>query len=321
MSDERTTQAVTRGDLARLAEAHPVWWPADASGRVVVAHLGRGESYDAWTLRRGEAELVARVAHKPAGELPLAPAEELAVLARVPTGIGPRPVAVVEASPGRPVAITSRVPGRMLPAGAWADDELLAEHARVLARLHEGADRSGLPTPTRHDPVAVADDAMAWWRHQPGRDAVSASAGLEPLWPAVRAHLAASRAAFERPDWAFLHGDPAAANVLVDDQGRVGLVDWEWAHVGDTARDLAFIGGPISGEPWYAPLTEAQVRHHAEAYLAARGGPDLDLDALLVRRTAHLLHETFFVSAHLDRVGRGEQAEHLRRQIARLVGA
>lgn len=127
-----------------------------------------------------------------------------------------------------------------------------------------------------------------------------------------------------------LHGDPAASNLLVDEAGEVRFVDWEWAQVGDAARDLAFIGGPVAAEPWYAALTPARVRAQAEDYLAAReaehaavglAAPDLDLEALLLRRETHLLQEVVFTAAHLHRVGqsgaeRGVQAAATSRAMA-----
>lgn len=66
------------------------------------------------------------------------------------------------------------------------------------------------------------------------------------------AGLAATRAAYEarRPaldGWetrrALLHGDPSPGNVLVDEAGAVGWLDWEWARAGDPAWDLAVLLG------------------------------------------------------------------------------
>lgn len=313
--------------LQELPREHPDWWEGGA-GPVSVRELGRGESYRAHLVRRGEVERVVRVPHVPLSEFPQPPAEELAMLARVPAGLTARPLGVHETDGGdAPLAVvTTRVPGRMLPAAAWSDPERLRSLARSLAVLHVRGDRGGLPVPERIDPVAGAEDALAWWQeHEPE----TAEAVLAPVWPAVRAHLEPLRDAFGAADRVLLHGDVAAANLLVDDDGSVRFVDWEWSGVGDAARDLALIGGPVPLEPWYAGLTSEGTRRFAADYLAARaeeeraaGAPDsaLDLESLLRRRAAHHLHELTFVAAHLHRVARaaGDSASREARRAAAL---
>ena len=48
-------------------------------------------------------------------------------------------------------------------------------------------------------------------------------------------------------------------------------IDYEWAQGDDPARDLAIIGGPVHGGPWYVPLAEEQVMAFVEEYVRARG--------------------------------------------------
>lgn len=313
-------------DVRRLAEAHPQWWADGGPAPVDVSLLGRGESNHAWLLQRGDEELVLRSPHKALAELPQSLRAEHEILQRVPAGLAARPVALHDTATDEapwPYAVTSRVPGEILEAGAFADDALIAARLEALAHLHDGGDRSGLPAPERIDPVGDAETALAWWRENEPEHART----LDDLWPAVRRHQDRARVAFEHIDPALLHGDPAAANLLVErtaDAPVVRFVDWEWAQVGDVARDLAFLGGPISGEPWYAPLTDAQVRQEAELYrerrleLAASRDADrserdrletaLGVDVVLQRREAFLVHEAFFVAAHLARVAAaGEQ--------------
>lgn len=319
--------------LLALARRHPEWWhdastDAAADGTVddlTLEPLGRGESFAAHLLLRGEREsgegpheLVLRVPHKDLAELPQSLREEHAMLARVPDGLAAAPIAVGEED-GIAYAVTTRVPGRVLPSAVWADEALLAALAHTLARLHHAGDRTGLPVPERIDPVGGAESALGWWRtHEP-----AAAQVLAPLWPAVRRHQERAAPAFRDVDPVLLHGDPAAANLLVDDAGEVRLVDWEWAQVGDLARDLAFIGGPITAEPWYAPLSEAQVEGQVLAYLEARAllgrtRPE-DPSAVLLRRRAHLVHEAFFTAAHLHRTGERERSEELLEQVAAAV--
>jgi aminoglycoside phosphotransferase (APT) family kinase protein len=74
-----------------------------------------------------------------------------------------------------------------------------------------------------------------------------------------------------------VHGDYRIGNVAVDEHGLVGILDWEFAHLDDPARDLAFglvrawrfgidarrLGGVGDVEPYlerYNELTGREVR-------------------------------------------------------------
>ncbi|WP_165368647.1 phosphotransferase family protein [Serinicoccus sediminis] len=287
--------------VADLVDAHPGWWAtagyAVPPGRPQVRLLGRGESCVVWSVEPG---LAVRVPHRPVHELPLSLEAELDLLARVPDGLAARPVAARTPTEDDPTAylVSSLVPGEVLAPAAWTD-ALLAALARTLARLHVGGRTDGLPAPGTPDPVAAAHAARDWWReHEPGAATV-----LEPLWPAVLRRMEQALPAFASAEPALVHGDACLSNVVVDG-GVPRLIDWEWGHVGDPARDLAFGGGPLHADPWYAALTGRQVRAQARAYADERErlGAPVDLGPLLVRREVHLLHETYFIRPHLHRV-------------------
>ncbi|WP_341855620.1 phosphotransferase [Brachybacterium sp. GPGPB12] len=221
----------------------------------------------------------------------------------------------------------TRKPGRSPPASPAAcrpprtgrTVTCCAPLATSLAHLHHAGDQAGLPEPGRPDPVGAADLAHAWWRE----NEPEAAQVLADLWPAVRRHQERTGTAFRAVTPVLLHGDPAAANLLVDDDGTVRFVDWEWAQRGDPARDLAFIGGPITAEPWYAALDDDLLRDQTAHYLAERsrrsGEPSEPVGPVLERRRAHLVHEVFFTAAHLHRTGEEERRAALLAQVADVV--
>ncbi|MFK5687967.1 hypothetical protein ACI3GN_15520, partial [Lactiplantibacillus plantarum] len=89
---------------------------------------------------------------------------------------------------------------------------------------------------------------------------------------------------------------------LVDETGRPWLIDWEWTHVGDPARDLAFVGGQVHAEPWFVDLDDDGIQRQILAYLEERDALGAPVDAaaargMRARRDAYLLHEVFFLSA------------------------
>lgn len=321
--------------VAALAAEHPHWWSTPGSGEAAGAGmqagveaevLGRGESFTAWLVRHGSEELgseelVVRVPHRPVAELPLPMTEELAMLGRVPEGLGARPVAVHEPTTGDPRAylVVGRVPGRVLAPREWTDD-LLAALAGQLARLHVRGRVEGLPAGAMpRDLLGAAEGAMAWWReHEPG-----AARSIEPLWPAVVRHQRAVDEAAPPREQRFVHGDTCLTNILVAD-GVPRLVDWEWAHAGDPARDLAYAGGRVHADPWYAELSPARVRRQVEAYASARAGlgAPVEVEHVLARRAGWLVNETCFTSAHFRRVADagGEGAERYREAADQLQG-
>ena len=85
-----------------------------------------------------------------------------------------------------------------------------------------------------------------------------------------------------------VHGDYRIGNLVVDERGLVGVLDWEFAHVDDPVRDLAFglvrawrfgvdekrLGGIGDAEPYverYNELTGAGVRSEELDYWELAG--------------------------------------------------
>lgn len=302
--------------IAALAGQHPEWFglaAVPAPVTAVVDHLGDGESYAAWTARVAGAPrdlVVVRAARRAVGELPAAPAEEFAGLALAPPGLAPEPIALTEvrrlvgkragSAAAYPIIVETLARGRVRAPVDWT--ARAREHlAAGFARLHErvwaapGAvtTREANPrAPIRFD--AHIDSVVEYWARQLRVDGTPFDDLVGPM-TAYAAAVAPRIAAVA--EFALLHGDPVLTNVLVDEQERITLVDWEWTQIGDPARDLAFLGGAIHADPWYAALNDAEITAFLRAYIDAGGRGDLaDLRA---RRDAWLAAEAFGVLGYL----------------------
>jgi aminoglycoside phosphotransferase (APT) family kinase protein len=302
---------------------------AGLGGGAHVELLGTGETFAAWHLRASDgAELLVRVPwHEPAHPL----ADELAALTQLPPGVGPEPVALREDSGSSPLdvpyLVTTPVPGRILPPSAWTRAHLLA-HADSLARLHR------VTAPGR-GPVSLG--VYPWERTSGAR------LSLLELFTAETQHvdsgvldliggaglLRAAEQALRSTDSAFAdlegfvlsHGDLCATNIVWEGtprDPRPRYIDFEWAMADDPARDLAIIGGPVHGGPWYVPLTDEDIAALLDRYLHARTqldeasdlprfegqaplrpAPTLDAAGLRTRRDAWEIYEKTAMLLHV----------------------
>ncbi len=265
--------------------------PPSLSGRARVALAGVGERFAAWRVTPQEgAAVIVRVPHVAPEELHQDLAHEIAALTLIPPEVGPAPIAVHDESStsplGHPCVVTTDVPGIAAAPGAWTGAHLRS-HARLLARLH------AVPAPGR-GPVSVGPEPWAAvpvgapqllaeveaevgaWRERHG--ALLAEHGLEPFLEAALTRVAGVEDQIASLDgFSLCHGDLCATNILwegtdpASGDPRVQYIDFEWAQGDDPARDLAIIGGPVHGGPWYVPLAEEQVARFVDEYVRARG--------------------------------------------------
>lgn len=233
--------------------------------------LPGGASKEAWAVDAdGEPLLVRRAAVGVIHRHTLSLADEYAVL-RVAYEAGvkaPRPYGYVADLAGREAFVMERLRGETIgrrivqrPEFAEAREALPVQLAEELAKIHaiplervsflpearlermvEELDEVGEPHP--------AIELGLWWLRE----------NRPPPRPLVLAH-----------------GDYRIGNVVVDEEGIVGVLDWEFAHLDDPVRDLAFglvrawrfgvdekrLGGIGDVEPYlerYNDLTGFEVR-------------------------------------------------------------
>jgi 8-oxo-dGTP diphosphatase len=103
-----------------------------------------------------------------------------------------------------------------------------------------------------------------WFRrlHLDRRLALHCRSGL--LRPA-EADVLADLAARPAVKWAFAHGDITARNVLKDAEGRLALIDWEWAGLYPRGYELAFLWFSLVEVPGARYAVESAVPSHLEA--------------------------------------------------------
>ena len=135
--------------------------------------------------------------------------------------------------------------------------------------------------------------------HVPGR--ALRTADWNPRFATALAHQIARLHEALATATATAPSDAVAPNVILGPDGLPRLIDFEWSGPGDTAKDLALIGGRVTGGPWYLPMTPDDVtafvteysRYSRRSRLAQDTGA-ADPQRLLERRDAYEL---------LDRLG------------------
>ena len=268
-----------------------------------VERLGAGESYTAWRIGSGEQTRVLRLPRRPPHDMPRPLETEFEVLRRVPPELGTSAVALEAGSDnplGTPYMVTTHVPGRALRATDW-NPRLATALAHQIARLHDALATGPAPS-AAFVPSAdeQGEEVLTWWgEHHPQ---TLADPRVRALLSAWRRELTRLAPAFEAvPTHRLIHGDAVAPNVILGPDGLPRLIDFEWSGPGDTAKDLALIGGRVTGGPWYLPMTPDDVtafvteyaRYSRRSRLAQDTGAT-DPQRLLERREAYEL---------LDRLG------------------
>lgn len=150
----------------------------------------------------------------------------------------PRPVALADAQSGLgPSFVMECVDGEALPQRILRDDAFAAvrerlgpQVARALARLH-ALDAERLP-PLPAEPPGMQIELC--------RRLIDLGPTPRPIFELahrwLREHLPP-----DPPALTLVHGDFRTGNFLVGPDGLRAILDWEYAHRGDPAEDLAFL--------------------------------------------------------------------------------
>jgi aminoglycoside phosphotransferase (APT) family kinase protein len=233
--------------------------------------LAGGASKEAWAVDAdGERLLVRRAAASVIHRHTLSLRDELAVLeAAHAAGVkAPRPYGYIPDLAGREAFVMERLEGETIGRRivqkeelARAREALPVQMAEELAKIHAiPAERVSFLPQSRLEQMADELEEV---------DEPHAAIELGLLW--LRENRPPAR------PLVFTHGDYRIGNLVVGDGGLVGVLDWEFAHLDDPVRDMAFslvrawrfgvpekrLGGVGDVEPYlerYNELTNLDVR-------------------------------------------------------------
>lgn len=210
----------------RLIELFDEWCSgADEGLPEVEAVFSAGHSNRSFLVRRGGRRYVARLPEKRAVRLGVDHQVERRILERIaPLGIGPE---VVYCNPVRGTLVTAYIEGKPLRVEGLGAGETIDRVAAALQLLH----RQKPDAPE----VNIVDRIRAYARELQASDARG--------WLRARRWLNAARPVLEQYRFGthrgvLCHNDLTAQNVLEAD-GRLHFIDWEYAARGDPFFDLA----------------------------------------------------------------------------------
>lgn len=253
--------------IAEMREALQAVLGADVSEPTLLAG---GASKEAWAVDvAGEPLLVRRAAGGVIHRHTLSLADEFAVLAAAyDAGVkAPKPLEYIPDLAGREAFVMQRLDGETIGRRIVRSDDLArarevlpVQMADELAKIH------AIPPSRVPCLVEARLERMVEELDDVGEPHPAIELGL--WW--LREHRPAARNAV------VVHGDYRIGNLVVREDGLVGVLDWEFAHLDDPVRDLAFalvrawrfgvpekhLGGVGPVEPYlerYNELTELDV--------------------------------------------------------------
>jgi aminoglycoside phosphotransferase (APT) family kinase protein len=196
--------------------------------------LAGGASKEAWSVDAdGERLLVRRAAATVMHHHTLTLAQEYAAIeAAYDAGVKvPKPYGYVADLAGREAFAMERLEGDTIGRRIVRKDELAAARARLPVQLAEELAKIHAIPPERLPFLPEAGiERMVTELDEIGEPHPAIELGL--WW--LRENRPPDRARVVN------HGDYRIGNVVVDERGLVGVLDWEFAHLDDPVRDVAF---------------------------------------------------------------------------------
>jgi aminoglycoside phosphotransferase (APT) family kinase protein len=196
--------------------------------------LAGGASKEAWAVDAGgEPLLVRRAAGGVIHRHTLSLADEFAVLeAAHAAGVKvPRPVRYIPDLEGREAFVMERLEGETIGRRIVRKEELAAARSRLPVQMADELAKIHAIAPARVPFLVEARlERMVEELDEVGEPRPAIELGL--WW--LREHRPPAR------DPVVVHGDFRIGNLVVGEQGLVGVLDWEFAHLDDPVRDLAF---------------------------------------------------------------------------------
>ena len=244
--------------------------------------LAGGASKEAWAVDAdGERLLVRRAAASVMHAHTLTPAQEFEVLqAAHDAGVTvPRPYGYIPELAGREAFVMERLEGETIGRRIVQKPELAAARARLPVQMAEELARIHAIPPERLPFLPEARlERLVDELDEVGEPHPAIELGL--WW--LRENRPAARPAV------VVHGDFRIGNLVVGEDGLAGVLDWEFAHVDDPVRDMAFslvrawrfgvtekrLGGVGEVEPYlerYNELTGFDVRPEELDYWEVAG--------------------------------------------------
>ncbi|QKW39670.1 phosphotransferase family protein [Actinomadura sp. NAK00032] len=194
--------------------------------------LSGGASRETWSFDAGGRALILR-RDPPGSPDPTAMAREAALLASAAAAGVPVPALADHGDDlaGAPFLIMERLPGETIPRRLLRDDRFAAvrptlarDLGAILARLHTMAPVPDLPD---LDPLDALTEYYANFEARPAVE-------LALRW------LDDNRPPASGPR-TVVHGDFRNGNLMIDETGVRGVLDWELTHLGDPAEDLGWL--------------------------------------------------------------------------------
>jgi aminoglycoside phosphotransferase (APT) family kinase protein len=196
--------------------------------------LAGGASKEAWAVDvDGERLLVRRAAVGVIHRHTLSLAHEFEVLeAAYEAGVKvPRPYAYIADLAGREAFVMERLEGETIGRRIVQKPELEAARAALPLQLAEELAKVHA-IPAARVPFLTGAEIDRMMDELDGIDEPHPAIELGLWW--LREHRPPARPPVVS------HGDYRIGNIVVDEHGLVGLLDWEFAHLDDPARDLSF---------------------------------------------------------------------------------